>query len=293
MLDVALRCSSIAESSSNIESVISVHVGGSGASDVVFGGRAARWATTCWALLGARRAAHAADDHVCMFSSSACSRTTCRTSCSSDHSSPPSPRPPARQPDAHISHTGTPTHAQPTRAPPRLFTLRFLPGAGFLSKTQTLEMGSQRGGGGAAAARGRGAAGRAAGPASRCGAICVSREAAPEEERRDGDCGGRIERPAPLLLRSLVWLQHDGDPRRPSATRRWRRRADGGSGGGAATAAAGGRRVALCQCPMRDEARYIMAMLYVRCAGRVPHTSWLPIGYWNSRCRPERAKHKF
>ena len=35
MLDVALRCSSIAESSSNIESVISVHVGGSGASDAV------------------------------------------------------------------------------------------------------------------------------------------------------------------------------------------------------------------------------------------------------------------
>ena len=55
----------------------------------------------------------------------------------------------------------------------------------------------------------------------------MSREAAPEEERRDGDCGGRIERPAPLLLRSLVWLQHDGDPRRPSATRRRRRRAGG------------------------------------------------------------------
>ena len=129
-MDVALRCSSIAESSSNIESVISVHVGGSGASDVVtfvelLGGR--RPAGHFWVLDASRT--QQMTTRACS-SSSACSRTTCCSSCSSDHSSPPSPRPPARQPDAQISHTGTPAHARPTHAQPRLHTLRPLPGAG-------------------------------------------------------------------------------------------------------------------------------------------------------------------
>ena len=136
MLDVAQRYSSMAESSSNIENVISVGVGGSGASDTV----------AFVELLGGP------GGHICMLdapltqkmitrsSSSACSMMTCCTSSTTDRSSPPSPRPPARSLDAHISNTGTPAHAQPTRAPPRLLTLRPLPGAGarclssFLSK---------------------------------------------------------------------------------------------------------------------------------------------------------------
>ena len=114
-----------------------------------------------------------------------------------------------------------------------------------------LKMGSQRGGGGGGGgARAMRRSVRRPSRWSGPGSLCYGRRARPVS----GGSGGG-ERRKHLHL--------------GGACRGW----PGGDGGGRAASCA------VPPCPMRDEARYVLAMLYVRCAGRVPHTSWLAIGY--------------